>query len=81
MHKKEKSVFFNYMDFQIIKGHVFDKAVLVEPGFGMLFEFGDILVQPDRVAQVKPAADIFQPLKYFPGSVKLLIVVADYRIL
>ena len=75
------SVFFNYMNFQIIKGHVFDKAILVEPGFGMPFEFGDILVQPDRVAQVKLAADILQPLKYFPGSVKLLIAVADYRIL
>ena len=69
------------MNLQIVEGNSFDKTVLVKPGFRVPFEFGNILVQPDRVAQIKLVADILQSLKYFPGPVQLPVIIFDYRIL
>ena len=58
MHKKEKSVFFNYMDFQIVKINGFYKIILAKADFIVPFEFGYGGIQPDWLLQIKLLAYI-----------------------
>lgn len=58
-------LFFNDQDLQIIKIDGVHKTVLVKPGLGMPFEFGNRRVQPDRRAQIELVADLIQRMKYF----------------
>ena len=66
----EKSIliFFNYLNFQIIKVNALYKVILCETGLVMAFEFSDGLVQPDRLAQIELIADVLQGTKNFVGA-------------
>lgn len=72
-------LFFNYMDFQIIKVYGINEIVLVEPGLVMPSEFLDCCVEPYRLAQVKFIADGIQSVEYLMCT-GIITVIADDRV-
>lgn len=73
------SVFFDDLELQIIERNLLDKIVLPEAGFGMLLEFADVAVEPDRFAEVKTDADFIKRAKDFVCP-RILAIVNDHGI-
>ena len=61
-------IFFNYLNFQIVKFNSLYKIVLCKTGFAVPFELGDCLIQPDGFSQIKLITDFFQSAENFVGS-------------
>ena len=72
--------FFNHMYLQKIKVDVLDKAVPAETSSGNAFEFCNIGIQPDWLAQIQLLADSFQCLKDHRRSGHGVVGVFDYVI-
>lgn len=73
------SVFFDDLELQIIERDLLDKTVLSEAGLGMLLEFADVAVEPDRFAEVKTDADFIKRAKDFVCP-RILAIVNDHGI-
>lgn len=65
---RQHSVLFDHLDLQEIEGDFFDKAILPEACPAQAFEFGDVGIQPDGLAQVKFITDIVQSMKNFVSA-------------
>lgn len=65
---RDRSVFLNDMDLQIIKIDGFDEIVLPKAGFVMPLEFLNGRIKPDGFAQVKAAAYLVYGVKYLVGA-------------
>ena len=70
-------IFFDYVDFQIVKIDVFHKAVLCETGFVVLLKFFYGRIQPDRLSQIKLIADLVQRMKDLVGTGVRTVVLND----
>lgn len=73
-------IFFDYLNFQIVKVNAFDEIILGKSYFAVSFEIGNGFVQPDWSSQVKLEADFIQRPKYFVGA-GIFAAVADAGIL
>ena len=73
-------IFFDDLNFQIIELDGFDEGVLAETGFGMPPELLDIVLQPDRLAEIEFQAYFMQRVEYFMRP-RIVGIVADHRIL
>ena len=77
-------IFFDNLDFKIIKRNSINKAVFGKACFGYPFEFTYINVEPDGYRKVELIADFFKSFKYFVGPGFIFVItdsnVADYTI-
>ena len=70
-------IFFDHLDFKIIKLDMFNKTVLAKSGLGMAFEIRNITFQPNWVLQVKIIADFLQGMKNFVCSCIFRVIIND----
>ena len=68
------------MNFQIVKINGINKAVGSESGLVMTPEFFDIVIKPDRFAQIPEIADLIQCMEDLMGT-RIRRFVTDDRIL
>ena len=61
-------VFFNDLDLQIIEFELLHEIILCEAGFSVTLELQNVLVQPDRLAEIKLQTDVIQCAEYFVGA-------------
>lgn len=73
-------IFFDYLNFQIVKIYALDEIVLSKPHFAVALEVCDGFVQPDGPRQVKLEADFIQSPEYFVRA-GILAAVVDAGIL
>ena len=62
-----QSSFIQYLNLQIIKIDLFNKAVLRKPRLIIPLKLPDILIQPNRLFQIKFQTDLLQRIKYPMG--------------
>ena len=62
------SIFFDDLNLQEITIQTFYKIVLGKTRFAVAFEFPDVFVQPDRVAQIKGETNFFQGAEHLVGA-------------
>lgn len=82
-HKKDQNmflVFFNNLDFQIIKIDTVYKIVLPETGFAMSLEITNIHIQPDGFGQVKSLADFGNSMKNLGRTGFITVIAYDHII-
>ena len=50
-------IFFDHLDFQIVKRNFFNEIILCKPCFAVPFKIGNSGFQPDRLPQIELQAD------------------------
>lgn len=77
--KDKMLILLDYLNFQVVEGDFFYKAILAETCFGSALKLPDGSVQPDRIFQIKFIAKLFQAMKNFMCAC-IFPVIADNRI-
>lgn len=67
------------MNLQIIKINGIHKIILIESCLVMSFEFINIMIQPDRFAEIELITDRVQSIEYLMRS-GLIRLIADYSV-
>lgn len=70
---------FNHFNFQIIKIDRLNKIIGGKPGFIVAFKIHNIIVQPDRFAQIPEITDLFERLEDLMGP-RVIRIVADHGV-
>ena len=70
---------FNHFNFQIIKIDRLNKIIGGKPGFIVAFKIHNIIVQPDRFAQIPEVTDLFERLEDLMGP-RVIRIVADHGV-
>ena len=74
-----QSSLIQYLNLQIIKINLFNKAVLRKPRLIIPLKLPDILIQPNRLFQIKLQTDLLQSVKY-PMSTGICRRKRDHRV-
>ena len=77
----ERIVFFDDMNFKVIKFDLLDKVVLAKTRLVPLLKFLDVRIQPERLLQIEGEAELVQPGKYLFGAVQGRAAVLIYHVL
>ncbi len=72
-------IFFDYVNFQIVKINGFNEIILTEAGLRMAFEFVDGGIQPDRLSKIKLITDLVYCGKDLVGA-GVCCIIADHGI-
>ena len=67
------------LQFQIIKIDRLNKIIGGKPGFIVAFKIHNIIVQPDRFAQIPEITDLFERLEDLMGP-RVIRIVADHGV-